>query len=90
VSLVPAINLSPVSLTPLNNDNHTSDKFIAGINNTGEQLSPLTSVSLTPVISYSQVSLIPVITYSPVLLTPVKSYSTVLLTLAITFDTGYK
>jgi hypothetical protein len=37
VSLVPAINLSPVSMTPLNNDNGTSDKFIAGINDTNEQ-----------------------------------------------------
>jgi hypothetical protein len=61
VSLIPALNLSPVPLTPLKNDtagdNVNDDKFFAGINNTSEQLLPVTAalainvlpVSTTPV-----------------------------------------
>ncbi len=42
VSLIPAINLSPVLLTPLKNDRRwqrlKSKKFIAGVNDTAEKL----------------------------------------------------
>jgi hypothetical protein len=70
-------------------DNGTGDKFSAGINNTSEQLSPVTMTmpinlslvtgeqkatqALTPANNLSLVSLIPVISYSSVSLTLVIS-----------------
>jgi hypothetical protein len=53
MSMTPAKSLSPMSLPPVINPCHgfsviasvvdTGDKFITGVNDTGEQLSPLTT-----------------------------------------------
>jgi hypothetical protein len=68
VSMTPAKNFSPVSTKPAINPCRrfsviagvidTGDKFIAGDNNTGEQLSPVTT---TPVINLLPVTTTPVI-----------------------------